>query len=190
MDDIAYIIAQAIGILGMCGIIFSFQFKSKNAILISQCLGAAFFSVNMFMLGALSGGIINIVAVIRAIVYMKKDSFKKHIALVTAIFILLYFVSYALIFTVFKMEPTPKNLIVELLPVIGMIIMTFAFAGDDAKKIRVLGLVNSPCWLIYNLFNLSIGGILCETFSLISITSAFIRIDMKEMKEKKRGSDL
>ena len=184
------IIVQGISIIAMILIILSYQFKTQRGILIMQLLGATLFAVHFLMLGAYVGGILNIAAVMRAIVFSNRDKFRAGNIWWTVFFCLGFGAAYVLTFTVFGTAATFGNFVIELLPVIGMIIMTFAFAGDDAKKIRVLGLVNSPCWLIYNLFNLSIGGILCETFSLISITSAFIRIDMKEMKEKKRGSDL
>ena len=175
--------AQAIGIAAMVGNIISYQFKSKKTLLFIQFISASLFAVNMFMLDALMGGILNIVGMARALVYMNKEKIKIPIKLVNFIFIILYLTSYALAFTLFDTEPTTKNLIVELLPVIGTSVMTIAISGNDAKRIRLWGFINSPCWLIYNCFNFAIGGILCESISLVSITSAFIRIDLKGKKE-------
>ena len=58
--------------------------------------------------------------------------------------------SYILVFAVFGKEPTSFNLLVEILPLIGMGVMTVGLSMKDSKAIRVCGFINSPCWLIYN----------------------------------------
>ena len=179
-----YIAAQIIGIVAMGTNIISYQFKSRKMLLFFQFLGSALFAVNMFMLDATMGGILNILGVARALTYINKDKIKIPLIYVNSAFVLAYVSCYVLLFTVFGTKPTAINMISEILPVLGMSIMTFALAGDDAKKIRLCGFINSPCWLIYNCFNFAIGGILCEAFSLISITSAFIRIDIMGKKEQ------
>ena len=90
-------------------------------------------------------------------------------------FIILYILSYFSVFLIFKKEPTIFNIFIEVLPIIAMIVMTLAFSKQNATELRHLALISSPLWLIYNCFNLSIGGILCETFSIISVLSAIIR---------------
>ena len=102
------------------------------------------------------------------------------------LFVVIYVASYVLSFTVFGTEFNVRNAIVELLPVIGMIAMTFGFARGTAGAIRICSFITSPSWLIYNCFNLSIGGILCEAFSLISSTSAIIRLHLAEKSEKEK----
>ena len=174
------VIAQVIGIVAMCAIIVSFQFKERWQVILCQLAGALLFSVNMFMLGAVIGGLLNAVATVRALVYLKADKMKIDPRVLQGIFISLYVISYVLTFTVFGKELSAKNIIIELLPVIGMIAVTFGFAGKSAKEIRLYSFINSPCWLIYNCFNFTIGGILCEVFSLVSNISAFLRYDIKK----------
>ena len=176
---------QAIGIVAMAINISAFQFKNKRTLLLLICVGSALFSVNMFMLGAMTGGLMNMLGVARSLVYMYKDKLPIRIKWVNAMFILAYLISYVLSFTVFGTEPTVKNFILELLPIIAMSAMTIAFAGNNAKTIRLAGFINSPCWLVYNIFNNAIGGILCEVFALVSITSALIRIDILGKKKEK-----
>ena len=178
------IIAQAIGIIAMCAIISSYQFKSRRNVILAQLTGVALFTVNMFMIGALMGGLLNSIAIVRALVYLKIEKIKINPRLLQGIFISLYVISYILAFTVFGKEPNAKNLIIELLPVIGMTALTFGFAGKSAKEIRFYSFINSPCWLIYNSVNFAIGGILCEVFSLISNGYAFFRYDLKKSPDK------
>ena len=64
------IIAQVLGIIAMAFNILSYQFKKKSAVITAQLLGATFFAVNFLMLGAVVGGILNILAAIRAVVFL------------------------------------------------------------------------------------------------------------------------
>jgi len=177
------IVAQILGILAMAANIIAFQFKQKKHVLLCQLAGSVLFAFNMFMLDALMGGILNIVGIARALVYMKKDRLRMPVKWVNALFILLYSSSYILVFAVFGKAPTWQNLIVEFLPIIGMSVMTIGLSGSNARAIRICGFINSPCWLVYNYINFSIGGILCEVFSIVSAVSAFLRLDV--WREKK-----
>lgn len=168
----------------MCAMISSFQFKSRKSVLTANLISVTLFSVNMLMLHAIMGVLLNVIAIVRAIVYLAVDKIKIPPRLLQGIFISSYFLAYLLAFTVFGTEPSVKNLIVELLPVIGMTALTFGFAGKSAKEIRLYSFINSPCWLVYNIFSLSIGGFLCEVFSIISNTYAFFRYDLKKTEVK------
>ena len=77
-----------------------------------------------------------------------------------------------------------KNLVIECLPVIGMVSTNLAFRFDSAKIIRRFGLVSSCTWLIYNIIAVAIGAILCEVFSLASIFIAMARLDKKNATVK------
>ena len=180
---------QAIGIVAMATNISAYQIKSKRGLLLCLCMGSALFSVNLFLLGAVTGGIMNVLSVVRSLVYVDKDKLPIPVKWVNAMFIVAYLISYVLSFTLFGTEPILKNFILEILPIISMIAMTFAFAADNSKAVRLAGFVSSPCWLIYNIFNLAIGGILCEVFTLVSITSALIRIDVLGNKRKETNQD-
>ncbi len=174
------ILAQAIGILAMIAIVLSFQFKSQRMIIFWQLIGSALFSINYFMLGALMGGILNAIAIVRAFVYMNKGRYKIPIKYVNLIFIVVYLLSYVLVFTVFGKDPTPVNLAVEVLPIIAMCTVTLGFGSKSARTVRICGLINSPCWLIYNSVNFALGGIICEILSIISVVSSYIRNDLKK----------
>lgn len=174
------VFAQLIGILAMSANVVSYQFKSKRAILACQLVGAILFAVNMFLLDAIMGGILNIIGILRAIVYMHRERFENNVSLINIGFILLYALSYIAVFTVFGKEASLANFLIELLPIIGMSVMTVGFSGKNAKTIRICGFINSPCWLIYNCVNFSIGGILCEAISLFSAIFAYVRLDMKD----------
>ena len=174
------IIAQIIGILAMLFNILSYQGKQQRTVITLQLFGAALFSVNYLMLGANVGGILNIIGAIRAVVFIFRDKLKSdHIGWLIA-FIASYISVYILNFTVFGKDPTAFNLIIEILPVIGMLALNIGFRLKNAANIRKCGLVSSPAWLIYNIVAGSWGAIICELFTLISIFVGMLRHDKEK----------
>lgn len=174
------IIAQAIGIVAMSLNIISYQQKEQRKIIIMQLFGAALFAVNMFMIGAYVGGILNAVGAVRAVVYSDKKKFRTDRLIWVFGFGILYLTSYVLTFTVFGKEPTASNIIVEFLPLIGMFATGIGFYLTDAKSVRRMGLISSPSWLVYNIFNFAIGGIICEILAIFSIIIGMLRHDRKK----------
>ena len=174
------IIAQIIGILAMLFNILSYQGKQQRTVITLQLFGAALFSFNYLMLGATGGGILNIIGAIRAVVFIFRDKLKSdHIGWLIA-FIASYISVYILNFTVFGKDPTAFNLIIEILPVIGMLALNIGFRLKNAANIRKCGLVSSPAWLIYNIVAGSWGAIICELFTLISIFVGMLRHDKEK----------
>ena len=173
------IIAQAIGILAMVFNILSYQGKKQKTVITLQLFGGLLFAVNFWMIGAKVGGILNVLAVIRALIFLFKDKLKADSVFWLIGFVVSYITVYILTFTTFGTELTPWTLIRELLPVIGMTALSVGFRLKDAANIRKCGLVSSPAWLIYNIAVGSWGAIICETLTLISIFIGMFRHDKK-----------
>lgn len=95
-------------------------------------------------------------------------------------FVTLYISVYILNLTVFGKEPTAFHLIIEILPVIGMIAINIGYRLKKASDVRKCGLVSSPAWLIYNFAAGSWGAIICEIFTLISILVGMFRYDKRK----------
>lgn len=174
------IAGQIISIAAMGCNIISYQQKKQSHLVICQLLGGVLFSISFFLLGATVGGLLNVVAAIRAVIFLFPKRFKaSHPAWLVG-FIVCYVAFYVLTFTVFGTEPTPLAFVIELLPVIGMTALSVGFMLSDSGKVRLLGLISSPAWLIYNIYYLSIGAIICEALSLGSIFIGMLRHDKKQ----------
>ena len=178
------IFAQGIGVVAMFFNILSYQCKKQKTIIVLQLLGSALFAVNFLLLGALVGGILNMICVVRAVVYLYKDKLKADRWPWLALFIATYLTSYILNFTVFGKAPTAWNLLVEMIPVIGTTAINVGFMLKDAASVRKCALVGSPCWLTYNLIVFSLGAILCEVFTLCSVGIGMLRLDKKKALEE------
>lgn len=175
--DFFHLAAQTVGIFAMAFNIASYQQKTRERAIVCQLCGGFLFSVNFFMLDAYVGGLLNLVAVVRAVIFLNKEKLKADRLPWLVGFTIVYVLSYILTFTLFGTEPSLKNLIIELLPVVGMVATTISFRYTDAKTIRRYGLVSSPSWLVYNIANFSVGAIVCEVLSLCSILIGMFRFD-------------
>ena len=171
------IIAEEVGIVAMIFNILSYQGKKQSTVIGLQLIGSGLFAINFWLLGALVGGILNLIGVFRAVVYLFKDKLKADKWPWLAFFIATYLTSYILNFTVFGMEPSLRNLLVELIPVVGTTAINVGFMLKDAAAVRKCALVGSPCWLTYNVIVFSLGAILCEIFTLISVAIGMLRHD-------------
>ena len=173
------IIGQIISIAAMGCNILSYQNKNQKSLLIFQLLGGTLFAISFFLLGATIGAILNIIAVIRAIMFLFSEKLNMSHPLWLVGFIASYVTVYILNFTVFGTEPIFINLAIEVLPIIGMTALSVGFMFADSSKVRLLGLISSPAWLIYNIYYVSVGAIICESLSLISIFIGMLRHDKK-----------
>lgn len=174
------LLGQAIGIVAMAFNILSYQNKNQKTVIAFQFFGSALFALSFLMLGAIIGGILNFIGIIRALVFMNKEKLHAEKPIWLWGFIAAYLVTYVLTFTVFGQEVTPWKLLIEALPVIGMTALTIGFRMTDAKAVRCMGLISSPSWLIYNIASGSIGAIACEVITLASILIGMLRHDRKK----------
>ena len=161
-----------------CNII-SYQQKTQNRLVACQLLGGVLFSISFFLLGATIGAFLNLIAAIRAVIFLFPKKLKtSHPAWLVGFFIC-YIAFYVLNFTMFGAEPTPASFAIEALPVIGMTALSIGFMLEDSSKTRLFGLISSPSWLIYNICHFSLGAIICESLSLASIFIGMLRHDKK-----------
>ena len=173
-------IAQLFGIAAMVLNILSYQGKKQRTVIAMQLFGGALFAANFLMLGATVGGILNILAVFRALLFLNKEKVKADSPIWLVVFISCFVAVYVLNFTLWGKEVTAFNLILEILPVIGMTALSVGFRMKNAAAIRKLGLISSPAWLIYNISVGSWGATICEILTLGSIFIGMFRHDKKD----------
>ena len=59
----------------------------------------------------------------------------------------------------------------------------------DETKIRLITFPSSPCWLVYNVFEKSVAGIVTECIVMSSIIIAIIRYDILKKKKVKTNEN-
>ncbi len=177
------IAGQIVSIAAMTCNILSYQQKKQSHLIVCQLLGGALFAISYFLLGATVGGLLNIVATVRAVLFLFEKKLKTSHPLWLGGFIACYVAFYVLSFTVFGVEPNFIHFVIELLPIVGMTALSVAFMLGNSRMTRRLGLISSPAWLIYNIYYASIGAIICEVISLCSILIGMYRHDRKNAEE-------
>lgn len=168
--DITQIIAQGFGILGLIVIVASFQFKNNKTFFILQGLGSLFFFINFIMIGALAGALFNLTNFVRGMLFSKDT--KKHWKLILTI--ALY--TGCFVFSLFSVKNDYFQIFLSSLPYLALVFMSICMWHGDGKKIRYAQIIYmSPAWIVYNIFNFTLGGLICETINMISSVIALVR---------------
>ena len=168
------IIAQAFGIVGLIIIVLSFQCKQNSRFFLMQGLGSLMFSVNFLLIGAWGGAFFNLCNLLRGTLFLKNA--KKLWKLIVIE------IAYALCF-VFSVciNSDPVQIILAAIPCAALIANSVFMWLGNPKHIRYCQIsFMSPAWIIHNIFNLSVGGLLCECFNMVSSAIYLIRIKREQ----------
>lgn len=164
------LLTQIVGFIAMLFSVFSFQMNKHKQIMVMQILATTFFGIQYFCLGAMTGVVIDIIAIIRCMVFYHKVD-KKWAAWNGWIYI---FMALFLLFGLLTWEGP-----VSLLITGSMMVNTLSFSFTRPKLVRATILVASPLLLLYDVFTGSVGGIVNEVLVEISAVVGLIRYDRK-----------
>lgn len=158
------IIAQIFGIMGMFFNIFSFQCKKNTHLIAVLGMGSLMFSLNYLLVGAFAGAWFNIINILLSVCVINKRTHNNPMfVLVCALYIFVSVFAYDGVWT--------------LVLLFSQLAKTFAMWYKNGGFIRKTQLFCiSPIWLINNMLVFSIGGIICEVFTIISVIVSFFRL--------------
>ena len=173
------IIAQIFGILGMILTFLSFQEKNNKKFFIKQGLAGLMFFLNFIIIGALSAALFNLTNLVRGAILSKNDHKKWRVFLITGLY------TACFLFALTTIMGNPFQIFLSALTCTTLIIMTVLMWKGNGKHIRYAQfLISSPSWIIHNIFNFTLGGLICEIASMLSVVISFIRYG-KDGFEKK-----
>lgn len=169
-----FIAAQIIGFIGTGLLVFSYQFKESKKLFIVQMFSNIAYILHFLMLAAFSGSINIAIALVRNFVLINSSK-----GWARNKYWLWLFISLHIIVTIFTYQD-----MFSLLPCIGMVAITIASWTRNGKKIRMTNIfVNSPSWLIYDIYTVSYSGIVCEVLTLLSVIISFFRHGVKALDQ-------
>ena len=171
---ISYIIGQILGIVAIIIGFVTFQMKTKRQILFMQTTTAVIFCVHYFLIGAMTGVVMNIVATIRNLVYDYCGTKGYKTKLVPITFVVIQAAVAILVWEAWY----------SVFVLLGICINTYCMSLSKPQNVRSSILVSSPLVFIYNAFTLSIGGMIYESVAVASSAIGLFRY-MKNKKEKK-----
>ena len=159
------IIGQALGILATVITGISYQMNTKRSLLLVQTAATACTCLAYLFLGAASGFALNMVCIIRNVVfYFQKGSGKHHMlsaSLLAAVMVVLGALSWQ--------GP------VSLLIIAALAANTIFLSFGDPQLLRKSILATSSLVLLYNIFVFSLGGIANEALAIGSSVVGIFR---------------
>ena len=90
--------------------------------------------------------------------------------------------SYVICFVVSViLNHAPFQIFLVALPCVALIIMSVFMWKGNPKHIRYCQIAcSSPGWIVHNIFNLSVGGLICECFNIVSSIIYLVRQRIQE----------
>lgn len=161
-----FVLAQIIGGIVLILTVISVQFKTKEKILMCQIIANLLISIQYFLLGALTGGVVSIINVIRCIIFYfyKKKNMKPSIVFL-GVFVMVAVVSGILTW----------QSVFSIIPIIAAIVFTYGLWQDNIKITRICTAITAGNWSIYNIIVKAYAGAIQSVAECISAIIAMIR---------------
>lgn len=173
------IVAQSFGLIGLFFNVFSFQHTKNKTFFKYQILSALMFFVNYLLIGATMGALTNIVTILRGKLFENGDCKPWKLIVIETLYTICFLISICTV------KGSTIQLILTVLTLISPLIKSFFLWKGNAKHIRISELFcTTPIWIVYNIFNFTLGGIISELLTVISIIISFLRCEFKGNSEQ------
>ena len=159
-----FIIAQTIGFIAFFFSLLAYHKNKKEKILGNMIISNSLNLIHYVLLGALSGGAIKVIAILRDITIISKNKYK---ILSSKLVLSLFVISYIVIGIVFYSS------IWSILPILSALIYTIPLWNGNELVIKKAAYLSRILWLVYNIVVLSISGIVADTVFIISTFIAY-----------------
>ena len=173
MEQFTYIFGQGLGVVARVLGFITYQMKTQKQILLLQIITTAVFGLHYLMIGALTGMAMNLVGIVRTLTYYFRYG-KKGGERIIPIF-------YAVVLGAIGILTWEAWY--SIFVFLGLVIHTLCLAFRNPQNMRKSILVTSPLVLIYDVFTLSIGGIVYESVALVSCIIGIIKYKKNNKKE-------
>ena len=171
------IVGQAFGIAAFIIAFLAYQAKTNKKLLLVQSAAIFCFCVSYLLLNEMTGFALNVVCLIRNIIFFNKDKkiFSSKIwpyalALVTVVIGIITWEEWY-----------------SVMLIIALAVNTVCMSLPTSQGIRISLLVTCPPALVYNICVLSLGGIINESLSIVSAIIGIIRYSIKKKKEEQKS---
>ena len=155
-----YIIAQIIGFVAFLVSLITYHKKSKTGILNNALISNSLKLIHYLLLGAYSGCVTKVIAIVRDVFIIMKV---KYSYLNSKVFLYLFVLLYIIVSVI------TFDVIISLLPILAALSYIVVIWDGDVDKIRKVALIGYLLWLGYDFFVFSIGGILSNVVSILSV---------------------
>lgn len=171
-----FYIAQLLGIIALFFLIISFQTNKKYKLLKYQIVSSLLFAIQYLCLNAITGCLMNLMTLIRNIIY------KKHKNDISIIYLFL------IIFAMIVLSIFSYNGLISLLPTLAVILYSIALWQKNLTITRLVEVVSCLLFIFYNIKVSAITGLISTIIELSLALIAIYRFDVKNNKNIKKQS--
>lgn len=160
------IVGNIIALVASLLMVYSGLLKKAKDVIFVQSIQVALFAASNIVLGGISGAIVNILNLVRNVLFYndKLSKLAKIILSILTIILCVYF----------------NNLgIIGYLPLISAISYLWLMDVPDAKKFKYLNIFTLVLWVIYDLYILSFAAAIFDFATIITNIIAVIRLSKK-----------
>lgn len=161
-----YIVSQVITVIYYAILSLSYLLKDRNKILTANFVAHIGQATAMAMLNGYTGAAMSVIMILRDLTLLVQENKKskgKEINKKLDLIILIVTFILIIALTIFT-----YNGPLSLLSVVATLVTTFSLWQKDIKTYKILGMIAGILWLAYNIFIMSIMGIILETILIIS----------------------
>lgn len=171
-----YILSQVCVIIATIIFALSYFTKNKKTVLILGCVSIIFYILEYLLLGAIIVVGVNVLSLARTIwFYINDERGKKKdypsLIISSIAFVIVSIITYA----------HPMDIIV----LFASILFTYAVWQQNIFVYRILSIISSLCWLVYNVYCFTIMGIILEFVLLVIKTISSIEYMVTTKKNNK-----
>ena len=159
------LIGQLFGILAMITALIMYQFKKHRTIMLLMLLCSTFWCIHFAFLGAMTGVIMNVINVARALVFTQREK-----PWCSKLWIPAAFTAASVVAVICTWESA-----YSLLPCVASIAATLGSWQKNTQRLRLFTIVVCVCWFAYNAIKGSWAGMANEIFTLFSVLLALWR---------------
>lgn len=161
-----YILGQIIGIIAFIISLIAYHYQEKKKILSTSIISNTLKLIHYLLLGATSGGLTKLIAILRDFIIIKKEKYKFLSSNILFFDLLILYVLISFL--------TYKN-ILSLLPIIASLTNFIPVWNGNTMTIKKAAFFCYLFWLIYDISISSISGIISHTISILSIFLTIIK---------------
>ena len=162
------ILIHGLGVLGIAATVIGFQCRKHHWVLGFRTANEVAFGLQYLLLGGYTGALLNFVGSVRNILFAELVKRGK-----STIFWRVFFSAVFTAAAIFTWKGVPSVVFC-----VGKITTTFVYGSKNMTFVRIMTVVTSVMWIVYNLSIGAYEAIVSDSLTILSALIAIVRIDI------------
>ena len=172
------LVGELIGIVAIFESFFIYLSNRRKHIIFLKGVSDAIWAVNSFLIGAFTGGVLNLIMIFREFVFYNRIDKKwaRHR------FWMFFFIAMCFASPTIEIIKTGTFALLPFFPACGSVVAVFGFYAENPKWIRILNFLAAIPWLIYTAMTNNITSTVSGIVGMCSMI--FGTVISKKIKQK------